>query len=174
MPEYAPVQHVYTVMPGQPSGRPGPESIQPDKNSPKNSTRGENLDEFLRPSPKKDELTPVGRGVSKPKPDPKPTTPLQPKFTAKLFDREQVRKKRGRQRAKDRNSEKDGVRQLFELWWRKASKGLAFSTFYRNHLSKDMRAYYPREYIYGANQKSAAEYRQWRAEWDARNTAALA
>jgi hypothetical protein len=98
-------------------------------------------------------------------------TPLVPKFTTKLYDKPTGHKKKGRQRAKDRNTGadawKDGVRQLFELWWRQANRRVPFDQFYRNHLSDDMRSYYVREYIYGRNARSHAEYRQWKAEWDA-------
>jgi hypothetical protein len=95
-----------------------------------------------------------------------PTKPLQPRFTTKLYGKQN---RAGRQRGKDRTDSTDGVRQLFELWWSKAGRGVAFQLFYQNHLSKSMRFYYPREYIHGANTKSAAEYRQWRKEWTAKH-----
>src|SRR5262249_31791985 len=125
---------------------------------------GEFLPEF---SPKHD-VNPSGRVVAK------PTVPLVPKFTTKLFDKPPERKKRGRQRAKDRHNAADGVRQLFELWWLKGNGRVSFGQFYRNHLSKDMRSYYTREYIYGRNVTSHAEYRQWKAAWDVRHASASA
>jgi hypothetical protein len=119
---------------------------------------------FSQPASKgKPEAQPESSGQSQ------PALPLPPKFTTKLYDKQPQPKKRGRQRAKDRNSHLDGVRQLFELWWHKGGRGVTFGQFYRHQLSEDMRSYYPREYIYGRNPKSAAEYRQWRKAWAARN-----
>jgi hypothetical protein len=142
--------------------------VQKPKNSPENSDKNSPRGEFLSEFSGKGELTSNDGGVAK------PTMPLVPKFTTKLFDKPPERKKRGRQRAKDRHSAADGVRQLFELWWLKANGRLSFGQFYRHHLSKDMRSYYTREYIYGRNATSHAEYRQWRAAWDARHASASA
>ena len=136
---------------------PLPEPEQADKNSGKNSETTKFHPNFSGQTPEHDPEQPS-------EDQPRPTTPLQPNFTTKQFEK---RKKRGRKRAKDRNSEVDGVRQLFELLWCKGSRGVRFGHFYRGQLSDDMRSYYQREYINGANTKSAAEYRQWRKEWAA-------
>jgi hypothetical protein len=122
-------------------------------------------------SPEISEPKREGKPQSKPEHAGQPATPLQPKFTTKLYGKQ---KRPGRQRGKDRNDSNDGVRQLFELWWSKAGRGVRFGQFYRGHLSESMRTYYPREYINGANPKSAAEYRQWRKEWTANRTAKTA
>ena len=135
----------------------------PQKFNP-NLNPGEILDEIpVEISKPKVELDPKQKVEQKPEEVGKPTTPLQPKFTTKLYGKQKGNP--GRQRGKDRNDSGDGVRQLFELWWSKGSRGVPFQQFYQNHLSKSMRFYYPREYIHGANPKSAAEYRQWRKEW---------
>jgi hypothetical protein len=143
---------------------PLPEPEQIDKNSGKNSETPKFPPNFSGQIPEDD---PEQHSEDQPR----STTPMQPNFTTKPFEK---RKKRGRQRAKDRNSEVDGVRQLFELWWRKGSRGVRFGQFYRGQLSDDMRSYYQREYINGANTKSAAEYRQWRKEWTAKHAAKTA
>jgi hypothetical protein len=175
VPEREPMSIVHEVKTEQPPAReskPSPTRMQKPKHAPKNSPenseknslRGEILDEFSG----RGELTPNGGEVAN------PTTPLSPTFATKPFDKPAERKKRGRQRAKDRQSAADGVRQLFELWWLKANGRVSFGQFYRHHLSKDMRSYYTREYIYGRNATSHAEYRQWKAAWDTRHASASA
>ena len=96
---------------------------------------------------------------------------FSPGNTTKPFTKQLTRKGAGRQRGKDRGDEDDGVRQMFELWWRKGeSRGDSFGQFYRNHISVAMCKYYRRYYIRGENPKSAADYTRWRAEWEASHT----
>jgi len=78
-----------------------------------------------------------------------------------------TKKRRGRQRAKDRNTPDDGVRQLFELWWDEGG-GQSFTEFFQGDLSDDMCAegwgWYPKNFI-AVGGKSHGEYLGWRREW---------
>lgn len=95
---------------------------------------------------------------------------FSPRFTTKPFEKKAARGDPGRQRKKEGQDEHDGVRQLFELYWREG-RGVTFGRFYSNQLSRAMCKYYRRYYIRGENPRSANDYRQWRAAWEASQVA---
>jgi hypothetical protein len=173
-PEYLPIP----VQPGAEIIQ-GPVQLSPQKRvhepavKQKPEQSPENFNQKFNPVQNSDEISdPKVEQEHQPKVEQKrgnsvqPINPLQPRFTTKLYGKQN---RAGRQRGKDRNDSTDGVRQLFELWWSKVGRGVTFQLFYQNHVSKSMRFYYPREYIHGKNTKSAAEYRQWRKEWTAKH-----